>query len=343
VSYEIAKVLATVRHDVAFDLGQRDRQQRSRLMSNPLVTVIMPLYNKAETIARAVDGVLAQSFGDFELLIVDDGSTDGSAQRLVSVFDRRIRLVSQANAGVSVARNRGIDEARSPWIALLDADDVWEPSHLEALLSVAGEDIVACFTNTRLESRRGGLLIGPNMPSGRIDDYFLFALTNGGYAIHTSCIMARREKMLEAGLFTPGATFGEDIDMWCRLSLLGPLAYVAIPTAYYYDLDSIRVGPDARHQPRVPPFVKRLPALLRDNAVPPHLTRGVNRYANFLMLEYARQLLDAGDLSNARRILVEQCDPCLDLGRYARRLLRTTDWGSRLAARWIMARNRTST
>ena len=124
-------------------------------MSNPLVTVIIPLYNKAETIARAVDGVLAQSFGDFELLIVDDGSTDGSAQRT----RQRVRPAhsprSQANAGVSVARNRGINEARSPWIALLDADDVWEPSHLEALLSVAGEDIVACFTNTRLE--RGGL------------------------------------------------------------------------------------------------------------------------------------------------------------------------------------------
>ena len=302
-------------------------------MSNPLVTVVIPLYNKAETIVRAVDGVLAQSFGDFELLIVDDGSTDGSAQRLVSVGDRRIRLVSQANAGVSVARNRGIDEARSPWIALLDADDVWEPSHLETLLSVAGEDIVACFTNSRLES--GGLLIDPNTPSGRIDDYFLFALTNGGYAIHTSCIMARREKMPEAGLFTPGARFGEDIDMWCRLSLLGPLAYVAIPTSCYYNLDS-------RHQPCVPPFVKSLPALLRDKAVPPHLTRGAKRYANFLMLEYARQLLDAGDLSNARRVLVEQCDPYLDLGRYARRLLRTTDWGSRLAAR-IMAQNRTST
>ena len=154
--------------------------------------------------------------------------------------------------------------------------------------------------------------------------------------------MARREKMLEAGLFTPGAKFGEDTDMWCRLSLLGPLAYVAIPTVYYYDLGSTCVGPDARHQPCVPPFVKRLPALLSDNAVPLHLTRSVNRYANFLMLEYARQLLDAVDLLNARRILVEQCDPCLDPWRYARRLLRTTNWGSRLAARWIMAKNRTS-
>ncbi len=96
----------------------------------PYFSVVIPLYNKRPYVRRAVDSVLGQSFENFELIVVDDGSTDGGAETLADVVDARFRLVHQENAGEGAARNRGISEARAVWIALLDADDCWLPEHL---------------------------------------------------------------------------------------------------------------------------------------------------------------------------------------------------------------------
>jgi len=98
-------------------------------MSFPHVSIILPTYNRADTLPRAVRSVMAQSFEDWELLLIDDGSTDGSAEQ-AAALDPRIRLIRQANAGVYVARNLGLQEARGQYLTFLDSDDAWQPHFL---------------------------------------------------------------------------------------------------------------------------------------------------------------------------------------------------------------------
>src|SRR5436190_17168642 len=96
----------------------------------PRVSIVLPTYNRADALARAIASVERQSFGDWELVIVDDGSTDGTAGMLRGL-DARVRVVRQANAGVYAARNAGIRAGRSDLVAFLDSDDEWLPQHLE--------------------------------------------------------------------------------------------------------------------------------------------------------------------------------------------------------------------
>ena len=104
-------------------------EEKSKIENAPLVSVIIPTYNRAEIIEEAVDSVLAQDYKDFELIVVDDGSTDNTSEVLATYGDD-IRVLYQENKGVSAARNRGISEAAGKLIAFLDSDDLWMPQKL---------------------------------------------------------------------------------------------------------------------------------------------------------------------------------------------------------------------
>ena len=96
-----------------------------------MISVVIPLYNKEQSIASTLQTVQNQTYQDFEIVIVDDGSTDHSVEEVTKVLNPRIRLIHQENAGVSAARNRGIEEAKGEYIAFLDADDEWKPDYLK--------------------------------------------------------------------------------------------------------------------------------------------------------------------------------------------------------------------
>ena len=100
----------------------------------PKVSIVIPLYNKEKYIARAINSILAQTLSDCEIVVVDDGSTDKSADIVRSFDDSRIHLIQQANAGVSVARNKGIKESKAELVAFLDADDEWMPQFLQEMV-----------------------------------------------------------------------------------------------------------------------------------------------------------------------------------------------------------------
>ena len=124
-----------------------------------------------------------------------------------------------------------------------------------------------------------------------------------------------RDQLVAAGPFAVGTSTGEDIDMWCRLACQGPFVYNARPSATYNDAHSPKVSP--------PLFAQRLPNMIQEGKVPPALVESSRRYANFLFLEYARQLLDSDQLVEARAILLNHCRVSYDSNRFMKRLLRT--------------------
>jgi len=219
--------------------------------------------------------ILSQTVQDFEAIVVDDGSTDEGGALVETARDPRFRLLRQANLGVSAARNRGILEAQAEWVALLDADDLWLSTHLADLVSaVQDAGVIGAFTNYIFESR-GLPAVENGVPSQRVDDYFSFALANGGYPMHTSSVLFRREQLIDCGLFAVGKSMGEDIDMWCRLAFHGSFQYVARPSATYRDaLDSSAVARNLRREAPFPVFAQRLPDMISggDRLVVPSAT-----------------------------------------------------------------------
>lgn len=204
-----------------------------------MISVVIPLFNKRNDIGRAVASVLAQSHADWELWVVDDGSTDGSEQVVQQFTDPRIHLVHQANAGVSAARNTGADMARSECVAFLDADDFWDADHLDNLSALlkAYPQAALWATAYKVVSESGQSRCIKLPPShegkiGVIQDYFSHVLAHE-HPVHSSAVMVRKSALKQVGGFPVGVTQGEDLIVWARLSCLGTLAYSGKATASY--------------------------------------------------------------------------------------------------------------
>jgi hypothetical protein len=203
------------------------------------VSVIVPLYNKQRHVLRAITSVLAQTVPDFEVVVVDDGSTDGGGDIVRRMTDSRIRLVSQENAGVSAARNRGIAESRSELVAFLDADDEWEPGFLETVLALREQHPGAGIYATAYRYQKGETTWRPHfvdcVDSGRgglLDDYFRAAM--GQAPVWTSAVMIPKWVFSEVGAFPVGVKTGEDRHMWARIALRHPIAWSPIEGAVYH-------------------------------------------------------------------------------------------------------------
>ena len=197
-----------------------------------MISVVIPLYNKAQSITLALNTVLKQSYQDFEIIVINDGSTDDSVAKIEKFTDSRIHLIHQANAGVSSARNRGIREAQGEYIALLDADDEWHPDYLYTQMLLAEEypncDVFA--TNYQFCDVNGNLsaTIIRNIPfsgnNGVLTNYFEVASTSHP-PLWTSAVMARKEALLSVGGFPVGIRSGEDLLTWARLACRYNIAF----------------------------------------------------------------------------------------------------------------------
>jgi glycosyltransferase involved in cell wall biosynthesis len=150
------------------------------------ISAVIPTYNREKTIGRAIDSALAQQFPPSEIIIVDDGSEDGTRE-LVERYGRKCRYFYQENAGVSSARNRGVCEAKCKWIAFLDSDDYWAPQHLMRMaeaIDATKDEAALYFCDARLPPEAGGLSYWDS--SGlEIDEPFLFKRDASSWALMT--------------------------------------------------------------------------------------------------------------------------------------------------------------
>ncbi len=205
----------------------------------PAVSVIIPLYNKANDIGRTLEKALSQTFENFEILIINDGSTDHSEQVVRTFTDPRIRIFSKENGGVCTARNMGIREARGSLIAFLDADDIWKPNHLAVLISLTDQfpECGAFTTAYEVIEPTGNLVrthhLGiPDAPwEGIIPNYFRSCI--GSYPVWTSATAVKKCVFDDVGTFKVGIHRGEDLDMWGRIALKYPIAFSTNATAVY--------------------------------------------------------------------------------------------------------------
>jgi glycosyltransferase involved in cell wall biosynthesis len=201
----------------------------------------MPLYNKEREVERAIRSVFAQTFNDYELIVVNDGSTDKGPEMVSKINDPRIRIIHQQNGGVSAARNRGIEEARSDLIAFLDADDEWLPNFLETVNRLQSH-FPTCWvfaTNYLYRNVDGSLMptIIRGMPAaeweGILENYFKVA-SQSDPPVCSSAVVIRKRAIKSVGGFPTGVAAGEDILTWAKLVSKYKIAYSTQASAIFY-------------------------------------------------------------------------------------------------------------
>ena len=193
----------------------------------PLVSVVIPAYNSAWCIRRAVDSVLAQDFRDFELIVVDDGSLDDTAAILAGYGDA-IQVISKPNGGLSSARNAGISSAQGAFVAFLDADDWWISAKLtrQVALMAARPELLFCSTASAVQTPAGERLADWRCGVGIASTLESIFSANAYVAGSGSAVLAKREAFSLAGGFDESLRSLEDIDMWMRLAALGGFACI---------------------------------------------------------------------------------------------------------------------
>lgn len=209
-----------------------------------LVSAIIPTYNRARTIKHAINSVLAQTWKELEIIIVDDGSTDQTPEILGGYGDK-IRVIRQRNGGPAAARNAGIKVATGDIIAFLDSDDVWLPDKTERQMRLiqAGESsgVVCCICSVKMNFAAGPVDsfthagLHPTEREGIWANPADFLMNH--FLLFNQVVSVRREALFQTGLFREDLPFGlnDDYDLSLRLSLIGPWSFIAEPLVEWHE------------------------------------------------------------------------------------------------------------
>ena len=284
----------------------------------PFISVVIPTYNRAQQTIAAIESVLAQTYPNFEIIVVDDGSIDGSGEAIQRFISQRtngchqILFFSQPNQGASIARNTGIAKARGEYIAFLDSDDVWLPEKLEwqvQALEQLKDDCAVCFTDARLVNN-AGLDVSSFRAHGRhyeqtigIDRDAMKSLAESFSGFWVSSLLVRADLVRRIGGFSPDISFAEDRDLHFRLSLVTSIAYVN-KQLIRTDRNPSPPGLTCRPWDKVEVQLRQQQYMLEkwlrmDAALPPDLRRTVERNLGALHSHWANWHLENGRYDEA--------------------------------------------
>lgn len=271
------------------------------------VSVVIPLYNKREQILRAIASVLRQSCPAFELIIVDDGSTDGGADVARSIADHRIQLLAQPNGGVARARNVGVAHARADWVAFLDADDEYSPDFLRWVCGFIDEhkhDRLSIVGTNYYIGDQSRTALPTTMGSG-IYDYF--QLFRGQCSPnHSSTTVANVQKLREVNGFPEGVKQFEDWITWFKLAFVGRFGFISMPLGRYHCVAGSasrapRAAVDFYHDAVLVP--RTLAQYIRKYSLPATSRRDAWGCVNEFALHTAGLLASAGEKRLALKML----------------------------------------
>ncbi|WP_051907967.1 glycosyltransferase family 2 protein [Flavimarina sp. Hel_I_48] len=254
----------------------------------PEISVVVPIFNKAAYLKQTIQSVLNQTFSDFEILAVNDGSTDGSLHILKDFQDARLRIIDQENSGLSSARNVGIREATGEVIALLDADDLWKPQHLNNLIFLSQHFTEAHLYGTGYEEYfPKGKVVKPNINRPKqtekphiITDFFEANIQQP--LVVPSSFAFRKVIVNEIGGFDPKISYSEDVDFYIRANLKYRFAYQPEITCRYI-MESVNQITRSRKSDRIIPEFQRY---LDENPSHLSLKQYINLKRYFLAIFY---------------------------------------------------------
>jgi glycosyltransferase involved in cell wall biosynthesis len=303
-------------------------------------SVVVPLYNKARFIETSLRSVLAQTLPAFEVIVIDDGSTDGSAELVEAIGGDRVRLIRQKNAGVSVTRNRAIAAAKGEWVAFLDGDDWYHPQFLAYLARAhrlcPEADFLATCVLTVSEAHDQAvddwLLPEAFCEIELIEDLPLRWMKRQLFC--TSSVAVRRARLASMQpCFAEGESVGEDLDLWFRLADETPLALVHAPLAAYRRDVTGSLSEKIRVDRQLPPFLRRMRERALSGSMPDKRRRSALWFIAQQEITIARELLGAGRRREALWWLMQARRAVLGF-RWQMTLLMALFAPAQLAQRW---------
>lgn len=303
----------------------------------PFISVVIPTYNRAQPTIAAIESVLAQTYPNFEIIVVDDGSTDGSNEALQRFIiqrangSHRLSFFSQPNQGQSAARNKGIAKARGEYIAFLDSDDLWTPEKLEWQVKAIEQlknDFGACFTDVRLVNKSGMDVSSFQVHSRHyvdtigIDRKATKSLAESFSGFWVSSLLVRTDIVRKIGGFNPDISFAEDRDLHFRLSLVTPIAYIN-KQLIQTDRTPSPPGSTCRPWDKAGVQFRQQQKMLEkwlsmDTALPQDVRRLVERNLGALHSHWANWYLENGRYDEARQAVSRAVRHKLTLGTTAK-------------------------
>jgi glycosyltransferase involved in cell wall biosynthesis len=271
------------------------------------VSVVIPLFNKKDFIIRAIKSVLAQKKPVVEVIIVDDGSTDGSAELVEKKYGTRVTLHRQIHGGVSSARNKGIELSKSSYIAFLDADDYWHASFIENIIFLKNkhpEADVLCTGYEFLNNKTYTKVKNGHVPkkSGLIDNYFS-ACCNADLPITSSSVCIKKSLLSEIDGFPMGVKLGEDQAVWGTLACMTLIAYHA-DICVVYDLGASDSTSNLDNKLVLSPHIVIFQELLAQNKAPSYLIKGLQHLIHLSVMSCIKNNLIVGNKVEAMKLLI---------------------------------------